>query len=109
MHTRFVTLTTHVRIGSLAATAWSNGDVRFTPNSGHSPTRSGCLLWATTGLMRCSKQDTYSITSSARPSSGSGTVRPSALAVFKFTISSTLVNSWTGRSPGFSPFKIRPT
>ena len=23
-----------------------NFDVRFTPNSGHSPTRSGCLLWA---------------------------------------------------------------
>jgi hypothetical protein len=23
-----------------------NFDVRFTPESGHSPTRSGCLLWA---------------------------------------------------------------
>jgi hypothetical protein len=23
-------------------------DVRFTPKSGHSPTRSGCLLWADT-------------------------------------------------------------
>ena len=28
-----------------------NFDVRFTPESGHSPTRSGCLLWATSGLM----------------------------------------------------------
>jgi len=27
----------------------SNCDVRFTPESGHSPTRSGCLLWAKSG------------------------------------------------------------
>src|SRR5262249_12343416 len=33
----------------------------------------------------------HSITSSARPSSGSGTVRPSALAVLRLIISSTLV------------------
>ena len=26
----------------------SSRDVRFTPESGHSPTRSGCLLWAKT-------------------------------------------------------------
>ncbi len=29
-----------------------NFDVRFTPESGHSPTRSGCLLWAISGLNR---------------------------------------------------------
>jgi hypothetical protein len=34
----------------------------------------------------------YSITSSARPSSGSGTVSPSALAVLRFMISSTFVD-----------------
>jgi hypothetical protein len=33
----------------------------------------------------------YSITSSARPSSGRGTVTPSALAVFKLMTSSTFV------------------
>jgi hypothetical protein len=45
----------------------------------------------------------YSITSSARPSSVSGNVRPGALAVF----SSTFVVSfgWTGSSVGFSPFE----
>jgi hypothetical protein len=30
-------------------------DVRFTPESAHSPARSGCLLWATNGLMHRSK------------------------------------------------------
>jgi phage terminase large subunit-like protein len=33
-----------------------NFDVRFTPESVNSPTRSGCLLWAITGLMHCSKK-----------------------------------------------------
>jgi len=51
----------------------------------------------------------HSITSSARPTSGSGTLRPSALAVFRLMINSTLVVRWTGRSPGFSPLRILPT
>src|SRR5262249_36791451 len=50
----------------------------------------------------------HSITSSARPSSVSGTVRPNALAVLRLTISSTLVDCWTGRSPARSPLRIRP-
>jgi hypothetical protein len=36
-------------------TTRSNRDVRFTPESGHSPTRSGRLLWAISGLMHRSK------------------------------------------------------
>src|SRR6266511_100475 len=50
----------------------------------------------------------YSITSSARPSSDSGTVRPSAFAVLRLMINSTLVDCCTGRSAGFSPLRIRP-
>src|SRR5215813_6365324 len=50
----------------------------------------------------------HSITSSARPDSGSGTVMPSALAVLRLMISSTLVTCWTGRSAGFSPLRMRP-
>src|SRR5215831_15628730 len=50
----------------------------------------------------------HSITSSARPIIGSGTVRPSALAVFMLMTSSTLVACWTGSSAGFSPLRIRP-
>ena len=50
----------------------------------------------------------HSITSSARPSSVSGTVRPSALAVLRLMINSTFVDCWTGRSAGFSPLRMRP-
>ena len=49
----------------------------------------------------------YSITSSARASSGSGIVRLSALAVLRLMINSTLVDCWTGRSAGFVPRRIR--
>ena len=50
----------------------------------------------------------HSITSSARPSSESGTVRPSAFAVLRFMSSSILVDCWTGRSAGLSPLSILP-
>src|SRR2546427_7896587 len=51
---------------------------------------------------------THSNISSARPDRGSGTVMPSALAVFRLMYSSNLVACWTGRSAGFSPLRIRP-
>ena len=50
----------------------------------------------------------YWITSSAVANSVSGMVRPSALAVLRLTISSNLVGCWTGKSPGFSPLRMRP-
>src|SRR5262245_59246644 len=51
----------------------------------------------------------HSITSSARPDKGSGTVMPSALAVLRLRISSTFVeNCTTGSSAGFSPLRMRP-
>src|SRR5262249_17875805 len=50
----------------------------------------------------------HSITSSARPRSVIGIVRPSPLAALRLMISSTFVACWTGRSPGFSPLRIRP-
>src|SRR4029077_9228837 len=51
----------------------------------------------------------HSITSSARASSDGGTVRPSALAVFRLITSSYLVGACTGRSAGFSPLRMRST
>src|SRR5262249_21255096 len=51
----------------------------------------------------------HSITSSARASRLSGTVRPSALAVLRLITSSYLVGACTGRSAGFSPLRIRST
>src|SRR5262249_60379908 len=50
----------------------------------------------------------HSITSSARASSVEGIWTPSALAVLRLMISSTLVACCTGRSAGFSPLRTRP-
>jgi hypothetical protein len=43
--------------------------------------------------MQCSKKDRYSITSSARLCTDCGTVMPSALPVFRLTISSIFVGA----------------
>src|SRR6478672_2522975 len=51
----------------------------------------------------------YSITSSAVSRSFGGTVKPSALAVFRLKVSSNLVGCSTGSSPGFIPFNILST
>src|SRR5262249_14188131 len=51
----------------------------------------------------------HSITSSARASSIGGTSRPSALAVLRLMTSSYFVGACTGRSAGFSPFRMRST
>src|SRR5262249_693606 len=50
----------------------------------------------------------HSLTSSARPDSGSGTVMPSGFAVLRLMISSTFVACCVGRSAGFSPLSMRP-
>src|SRR5262249_22122992 len=51
----------------------------------------------------------HSITSSARCRNGSGIVRPSVFAVLRLTTSSNLADSWTGRSAGLAPLRIRST
>jgi hypothetical protein len=50
-----VSMNPNVRFGSLAATAWSNGDVRFTPNSCRDCQSPARPLWAKSRLMQCSK------------------------------------------------------
>jgi len=52
---------------------------------------------------------TYSITSSAAASKAGGILSPSALAVFRLMTTSYLFGACTGRSPGFSPLRIRST
>jgi len=88
--------------GSIAdfASVWP--DVRCSPGSGRGSERGTSAL--------CPKADNagYSMILSARPSNEIGTVTPSVLAVFKFTISSTVVDCCTGRSAGLAPFRIRP-
>src|SRR5450432_3688741 len=53
--------------------------------------------------------DTYSITSSARLSSVSGTVRSSALAVLRLIASTYVVGCCTGKLAGLAPLRIRST
>ena len=51
----------------------------------------------------------HSMTSSARPSTVGGIVRPSALAVLRLISSSNFVGCSTGRSPGWAPLRILST
>jgi hypothetical protein len=98
-----------------AGCSWSCRDesggllnVRFPPNSDQTADIAPRLLCAMNGLMHRSKSR-HSITSSARASSDGGTSRPSALAVLRFTVISNFVGNCTGRSPGFSPRRMRST
>ena len=50
----------------------------------------------------------YSITSSAVPSSVAGTSSPRTLAVCRLMTNSNFAARMTGRTAGFSPFRIRP-
>src|SRR5262249_3363300 len=69
-------LGTDVRFGSKADMCKSPCPL-YPPESGHVQRTSGCPLWANSG-----HRGPYSNTSSARPISVLGMVRPSALAVF---------------------------
>src|SRR5262245_51670974 len=94
---------TDVRFGSKADMCSAKGHVRFTPKSDIK-----CDMWNVRfGLI--ADIATYSITSSTRVSSDRGTVRPSALAVFRLIVRLYLVEPCTGRSAGFAPFSMRST
>src|SRR5262249_14226189 len=51
----------------------------------------------------------HSISSSARPVSGSGTVSPRALATLRLMTRVYLSARWIGKSPGFAPLRMRST
>src|SRR5262249_35332284 len=86
---------TSVADGSGADVTHLLSDVRCTPQSGQTADMLACPLSARNGLMHCSKIDRYSISSSARMRSDSGTSSPSVLAVLRFTSNSTLVGCST--------------
>ena len=128
----------NVRFGSEADICSAKRHVRFTPKSGHVRCASSCLLCASdvtpfadyhpltcascprhseclrsptaaSGIAKSGHRQPYWITSSARAIKAGGAVRPSALAVLRLIASSNFVGSSTGRSPGASPFRMRPT
>jgi hypothetical protein len=86
--------------------------VRITPESRHRRRVLALPICAKTGREQVQQTTCtvrrYSIASSARASNESGTVRPSALAVFRLMYIATLVACCTGRSAGLSPLRIRP-
>src|SRR5262249_11957377 len=51
----------------------------------------------------------HSITSSAATCTVCGTLMPSVLAALRLRTNWTFMDCWTGRSPGFSPLRMRPT
>ena len=90
----------------------SNGLMSALASCGHSGGNAYRRFVPLGDLSRCNNvrgNCGYSITSSARPSREIGKVMPSALAVFRLRTSSTFVDCCTGRSPGFSPLRMRPT
>jgi hypothetical protein len=82
--------------------------VRFPPNNDRTADAVLCQLCANSGLMQCSKQHLYSITSSAVASSVCGITRLSAVALLRLMTKSNLVGCKTGSSEGFIPAKILP-
>jgi len=63
----------------------------------------------TNGLMHRSKQQPYSINSSARASTACGITIQIALAVLRLITNWYLVGACTRRSAGFSPLRMRST
>jgi hypothetical protein len=106
----------HSKLGRLTSAVGHERRVRtvcnisaFTPRSRRRSGHRFAPLGAKSGCEQLQQGSPYSITSSARPSNGSGTVRPNALAVFRFITNSYLVGVCTGRLAGFSPLRMRLT
>jgi hypothetical protein len=87
----------------------SGWHVRFTPKATVGHQDANPLLSANSDLTRRSKKHRYSITSSVRASSETGTSRPSVFAVLTLMISSNLSANCTGKLAGISPFSTRST
>ena len=94
----------NVAFGSLADILRCGSDVRFTPKADMCSAHADVRFVPIADI----RQTYYSITSSARPISVLGMLRPSALAVLRLRIISTFVACCTGRSETFSPLRMRP-
>jgi hypothetical protein len=101
----------HVRFGSFATDALGAPlqPCPLCPESDVRPPKCDRSQWAKSGCEQVQQPARYSITLSAVASSVCGTVRPSALAVFRLMESSNLVGCSTGISPGLAPRSILST
>jgi tetratricopeptide (TPR) repeat protein len=80
--------------------------IRLTIESDSEATPCHTIQHGNTSLPK--KTVAHSTTSSARARIDGGTVRPSALAVWRLMTNSNVVGCWTGRSAGISPLRILP-
>jgi hypothetical protein len=87
----------------------SGVDVRLSPSSSAKADMLMGPSWVHFRTHTVQQNSPYSITSSARASSWSGTVSPSALAVLRLMMSLYLVGNWTGNSLTLAPRKRRST
>jgi hypothetical protein len=78
-----------VAYGSFSTNSGRSRDVRYPSNSDQISDITSRRLCAINDQTALQKMVAYSITSSARPSSGSGKAMPSALAVLRLMINST--------------------
>ena len=83
--------------------------VRFPPIATELLHRGRPPLWANSCREQVRQSKAYSITSSAVNSSFGAISMPSALADLRLMTSSNLAGCTTGKSPGFSPLRMRPT
>src|SRR5262245_62026011 len=81
----------------------------YPPESRHDRAEPPLPSRAISGREQSQQGSSYSITSSARASSVSGTVIPSALAVFILMTSLKRVGCSTGKSAGWAPLRILST
>jgi hypothetical protein len=98
--------------GNLVALQRATGTIPIVFVTVGGPGRAGFVPYHVVGhpaVRPVRRRARYSITSSARTRIDGGTARPSALAVLRFTIISNFVGNCTGRSPGFSPRRMRST
>jgi hypothetical protein len=93
----------------LGGVSCRSSHVRNAPLAIVGPKKVACREGPIADKVRCGKNLSYSITSSAVASSVAGTVRPSALAVLRLITSSYLSGSCTGRSAGLPPLRMRST
>ena len=85
-----------------------NTDARFTSISRPQQGGFNATLCAITGLVQCSKQARYSITSSARSRNDSGMARPSAFAVLRLATSGASSYEKSSRSTTCTQLGSRP-
>jgi len=98
----------HYGVREAINSKWST-DVRLGAHSGLKSDITALPKSTVNGFMHRSKQQNYSITSSAVASNVGGTVNPNDCAVLRLMTNWNFVGCCTGSSAGFAPLRMRST